>query len=126
MSYVDSNLAAGEQVTYRAVLHWAAFLTVRALLTLFIAPLVDRATSEFAVTNRRVIIKVGLVSRRTVELRLEKIESIGVDQGIVGRILGFGTIVVKGTGGTNERFENIARPLDFRKAVNDAGEAHGR
>lgn len=74
-------------------------------------------TSEFAVTNKRVIIKRGLVRRHTLELLLTKVESVGVDQGIAGRILGYGSIVVIGTGGTRESFQNIAQPLEFRKQV---------
>lgn len=123
MGYVEDTLGAGERVTWRTKLHWTAFVSLKALLTLFVAPLVARATSEFAVTNRRVIIKVGLVSRKTVELKLDKVESIGVEQTIPGRILGYGTIVVRGTGGTNEAFRGIARPLEFRRAVNEATEA---
>ncbi len=123
MGYVEENLAAGERITYRTKLHWTVFVSLKALLTLFLLPLVARATSEFAVTNRRVIIKVGLVSRKTVELKLDKVESIGVEQTIPGRIFGYGTIVVRGTGGTNEPFRAIARPLEFRRAVNEATEA---
>ncbi len=123
MGYVESNLMAGEQVTHRTRLHWTVFVSLKALLTLFISPLVARATSEFAVTNRRVIIKVGLVSRKTVELNLEKVESIGVEQSVLGRILGYGTIVVVGTGGTKEPFLHIADPMGFRRAVNLATEA---
>lgn len=78
---------------------------------------VTSRTSEFAVTNKRVIVKLGLVRRHTLELLLTKVESIGVDQGIVGRIFGYGTIVVIGTGGTREAFKNIAQPLEFRKQV---------
>ena len=74
-------------------------------------------TSEFAVTNKRVIIKVGLIRRHTLELLLGKVESIGVDQSILGRIVGYGSIVVIGTGGTKEPFKNIAEPLEFRKQV---------
>ena len=123
MGYVEDNLMTGEQVTHRTRLHWTTFVSLKALLTLLIAPLVARATSEFAVTNRRVIIKVGLVSRKTVELNLEKVESIGVEQTILGRILGYGTIVVVGTGGTKEPFRGIADPMGFRRAVNEATEA---
>ncbi len=123
MTYVEKSLMAGEQVVYRAELHWVVFLSLKALLTAFIQPLIQRATSEFAVTNRRVIIKVGLVSRRTVELNLEKVESIGVEQTVLGRILGYGTIVVVGTGGTKEPFRRIADPMGFRRAVNLATEA---
>ncbi len=123
MGYVEDNLMPGEQVTHRTRLHWTVFVSLKALFTLFIAPLVARATSEFAVTNRRVIIKVGLVSRRTVELNLEKVESIGVEQTVLGRILGYGTLVVVGTGGTREPFLGIADPMAFRRAVNQATEA---
>lgn len=123
MGYVDDNLMQGEQVAHRTRLHWTIFVSLKGLLTLFLAPLVARATSEFAVTNRRVIIKVGLVSRRTVELNLEKVESIGVEQTILGRIFGYGTIVVVGTGGTKEPFPRIADPMGFRRAVNVATEA---
>jgi uncharacterized membrane protein YdbT with pleckstrin-like domain len=75
------------------------------------------ASSEFAVTNRRVLIKIGLIQRHTLELMLNKVEGIGVDQGVLGRILNFGTIVVTGTGGTRESFANIGSPLEFRKHV---------
>lgn len=76
-------------------------------------------TSEFAVTNKRVLIKVGVVSRRSLELLLAKIEGIGVNQSITGRLLDYGTIVVSGTGGTKEPFKIIAKPLAFRKCVQE-------
>jgi uncharacterized membrane protein YdbT with pleckstrin-like domain len=123
MGYVEKSLMPGEEVAYRASLHWIVFVSLKALLTLFIAPFVQRATSEFAVTNRRVVVKVGLVSRKTIELNLEKVESIGVEQTILGRILDYGTIVIIGTGGTREPFRSIRDPLGFRRAVNQAGES---
>ncbi len=126
MGYIEKSLMPGEEVAYRASLHWIVFVSLKALLTLFIAPLVQRATSEFAVTNRRVVVKVGLVSRKTIELNLEKVESIGVEQTILGRILDYGTIVIIGTGGTREPFRGIRDPLGFRRAVNQASEARMR
>jgi len=90
--------------------------TLFAFLVWFVQWVKSR-TSEFAVTNKRVIIKVGLIRRDTLELLLNKVESIGVDQTVTGRIVGYGSIVVVGTGGTRETFRNIARPLDFRKQV---------
>jgi uncharacterized membrane protein YdbT with pleckstrin-like domain len=74
-------------------------------------------SSEFAVTNKRVLIKVGFIQRHSLELLLQKVEGIGVDQGIWGRVLDYGTIIVTGTGGTKEPFKNIAAPLEFRKQV---------
>ena len=77
--------------------------------------MLDRYADEFAVTNKRVIVKTGLISRRTLEMNLSKIESVNVDQSIMGRILGYGTITIIGTGGTRESFPKIAEPLLFRK-----------
>ncbi|PKP13316.1 MAG: hypothetical protein CVU08_05870 [Bacteroidetes bacterium HGW-Bacteroidetes-3] len=95
--------------------HWIIFFSLRALFTLFIAPLIDRYTDEFAITNKRVIIKTGLISRKTFEMNHSKIESVNVDQSILGRILGYGTIRIVGSGGTKEVFPNISKPLLFRK-----------
>ena len=114
-SYVRSNLLSGERVIYETKLHWIALLSGRALFTLFVAPIIALLTSEFAITNKRIIIKVGFISRRTLEMNLQKVESIVVDQSILGRVLGYGTIMVIGTGGTKEPFHNIVSPLEFRK-----------
>jgi uncharacterized membrane protein YdbT with pleckstrin-like domain len=114
-NYVQQSLSAGEQVVYEAKLHWMIFVSLKALLTLFIAPLIEFSTSEFAITNKRVIIKVGLITRRTLEMNLNKIESVNVNQGLLGRLLGYGTIVIVGTGGTKEPFADISDPLTFRK-----------
>jgi uncharacterized membrane protein YdbT with pleckstrin-like domain len=76
-------------------------------------------SAEFAVTNKRVILKYGLVQRRTAEMFLQKIESVGVDQGVLGRILNYGTVTVRGSGGTLEPFGNVAHPLEFRREVQE-------
>jgi membrane protein YdbS with pleckstrin-like domain len=147
MSYVENNLLPNEQVTYWAKLHWiiyvwpmvfllgavavavgivalglhsgwlaSAVLAGIALLA-FVPPWVDSLSSEFAVTNKRVLIKVGLIRRHSLELLLQKVEGIGVDQTLTGRLLGYGTITVTGTGGTRESFPMISRPLEFRRQV---------
>jgi uncharacterized membrane protein YdbT with pleckstrin-like domain len=99
----------------------AAIITGGILLVLAIVIALPRfvryATSEFAVTNKRVIVKVGLIHRHTLELVLAKIETVGVDQSIPGRLFNYGTIIVTGTGGTQEPFKDIADPLAFRKQV---------
>jgi len=70
------------------------------------------------VTDKRVIAKTGFLDRRSVDLLLSKVESIGVNQPIMWRMFNYGTIVVVGTGGTEEGFPNIADPMDFRKCIN--------
>ncbi|MCF8254361.1 MAG: PH domain-containing protein [Bacteroidia bacterium] len=114
-NYVKNNLIIGETIEYETTYHWIIFVSIRALFTLFIAPLIDRWTDEFAITNKRVIIKIGLIRRRTIELNLTKIESVNVVQSVLGRILGFGSIIIVGTGGSKETFPNIKKPLKFRK-----------
>jgi uncharacterized membrane protein YdbT with pleckstrin-like domain len=81
-----------------------------------IGPLKRNAT-EMAVTSKRIIAKTGLADRRTIEILLSKIESVAVEEPALGRLLGFGTVVVRGTGGTPEVFEKIYHPLEFREQV---------
>jgi uncharacterized membrane protein YdbT with pleckstrin-like domain len=114
-TYIENNLIRDEHVEFETTYHWIIFFSLRAIFTLFIAPILDRYTDEFAVTNRRVIVKTGLISRKTLEMNLSKIESVNVDQSIFGRLLGYGTITIIGTGGTRESFPNISEPLLFRK-----------
>jgi hypothetical protein len=145
MNYVAKNLLQGEIIAFSTKLHWKLFivptLTVcfvllplaylalrsdtKALvlvpLTLVAAalfpPYLQRISSEFAVTNKRVIIKVGVLTTRSYELLLSKVEGIAVSQPLLGKLLGYGSIVVTGSGGTQEPFANIQGPLAFRHAV---------
>jgi hypothetical protein len=79
--------------------------------------IIRRNATEMAVTNKRVVVKVGFATRRTIELLLQKVESIGVEEPMMGRLLGYGTVVIHGTGGTPEPFDRVAHPLEFRKQV---------
>ena len=151
MSYVDSNLLEGEHVTYRTRLHWKLFvppllfalivaiplgwlayagdwnpfawIPVAIALVWLIAAFVRRQTSEFVVTNKRVLMKVGVFTVRSIELLLAKVEAIAVHQSLAGRILGYGDIVLTGSGGTKEPFSTIQSPLALRNAVQAASDA---
>lgn len=81
----------------------------------FIESLIYFKTSEYGVTNKRVLIKIGWIQRTSLELFLDKVEGVLVDQSIIGRIFNYGTITIIGTGGTNDRFPLIPNPLEFRK-----------
>jgi uncharacterized membrane protein YdbT with pleckstrin-like domain len=83
---------------------------------------IKRNSTEMAVTNRRVLIKWGLASRRTLEILLAKVESISVDESFWGRMLGYGTIVIRGTGGTPEPIVMVSRPGEFRRMVQQQAE----
>lgn len=114
-NYIQVNLIKDEQIEFETTYHWIIFCNLRAIFTLFIAPMLDRYSDEFAITNKRIIVKTGLISRKTLEMNLSKIESVNVDQSILGRLLGYGTIRIIGTGGTREEFPNISNPIEFRK-----------
>jgi len=141
--YVDASLGAEERVTYRASISWVVYLVPVMMMGfgaawalaggglpgLIIAiagvlaaagAFIRKATSEFAVTTDRVVVKTGLLSRNTIEIQLSKVESVQVNQDILGRILNYGTITVAGTGGTHEPFTLIDDPMSFRKAVQAA------
>lgn len=81
--------------------------------------IIVRSGAEFAVTNKRVIFKTGLMRRRSEEIFLNKIESVNVGEGLLGRALNYGTINVRGTGGTLEPFHKIAHAQEFRRQIQD-------
>lgn len=74
-------------------------------------------SSEFAVTNKRVLIKSGVLSQRMLEVMLSKVESVEVRQSLFGRLSNYGTLIIGGTGTTREPFQYIENPLEFRKHV---------
>jgi uncharacterized membrane protein YdbT with pleckstrin-like domain len=144
MSYTESQLLPGERIKYQGRLSvlpflpayilggilavagiiglglsvwWLAIAGFGLALPILIWTYITQTSSEFSITDRRVVIKVGWIQRRTLETMLAKVETIGVEQSLIGRVLGYGTIVVMGTGGTKESFKNIARPLEFRRQV---------
>jgi uncharacterized membrane protein YdbT with pleckstrin-like domain len=88
------------------------------LLLPILSPLITYFTTEFAVTDRRIIAKTGLVRQRSLELMLSKVESIGVSQPLMGRLMNYGTVVVVGTGGTKEPFSFVADPMALRQRIN--------
>jgi len=140
MGYIEANLLPGETVVQRARLHWIVFLKAIAVLILglgllyfdpkliglivmavgvvmAVPPWISRVSSEFGVTSKRVIIKVGVIQRRTLELLIRQVEAISVDQSLTGRMLNYGTITLTGTGGVKETFHNISHPLEFRRSI---------
>lgn len=94
----------------------AAALAVIGLLA-FLAAWVRRHATEIVVTDKRVIYKRGILSRFTVEMHMNKIETVDVEQGILGRLLGYGTVVVRGTGSGIEPLSAIGHPLAIRNAI---------
>ena len=81
-------------------------------------------TTELALTNRRVISKTGIFTQKTAELQINQIESVEVEQGIAGRLLNYGSVLVKGTGGGASPAPGIVDPFDFRKAVQELTHAN--
>jgi uncharacterized membrane protein YdbT with pleckstrin-like domain len=76
-----------------------------------------RWTTEVAVTNRRIIFKRGFIRRYTIEMHLDKVESVDVDQTVLGRIFGYGDILIRGVGASLEPLRNIGSPIEFRNHV---------
>jgi uncharacterized membrane protein YdbT with pleckstrin-like domain len=130
-SYVDSVLISGESVLHRGRVSlwphaWKIVVGI-VLLPLFGLGLVFLAwvyivykTTEIAITNKRIIAKFGFISRSTIEINLPKVESVQVDQSVMGRMLDYGTIVISGAGTPNLSIPGAAEPLLFRKHFMEA------
>ena len=131
-SYVESVLIPGEQVVHLArVSKWSLapmlffgvlLLPVVIGLFLLLWAWIRYATTELAITNKRVIAKTGLIQRKTIEMFISKVESVQVDQGILGRMFDFGTVTLTGTGVQSAPFRSIADPLLFRKSFMSAAD----
>ena|SRR5947207_11661057 len=94
-------------------------------VALLLAAVVRRRTTELVLTDRRIIAKRGLISRDTVEMNLAKVESIHVNQSLLGRILNYGDVTVVGTGSSLEPLVGIARPLDLRRKLGEVSQLRG-
>lgn len=119
-NYTETHLLRGEEIAYQTSYHWMHYFTLQGLLSLFIIPLIQQYTDEFVITNKRVIVKKGLIAIWTLEMNLQKIETVNVAQSIPGRLLGYGCLTLIGTGGTKEKFDCIKDPISFRKAFMEA------
>ena len=130
MSYIDESLIEGETIVHRARLTWwsqagiiiIGIVLLVAVVGLFflIAAYVRMKSTEIAITNKRIIAKFGFISRNTVEINLDKVESLKVEQNVTGRILNFGTIFISGSGSSVAPIPNIADPLVFRRKFMEA------
>jgi len=104
--------------------HWIAGLIALAGLLLLIREWYGWWTTEVAVTNLRVIYKTGFIQRRTNEMNMDKVESVQVDQSILGRVLNFGTVVITGTGAGLEALPGVARPIELRNSITGVSHNH--
>lgn len=97
----------------------ASLLAVCIAVYYAISAYINYISSEYAITDKRVLMKTGLIQRRSMEVFLSKIESISASQSVVGRILQYGTITISGTGGSKDPFNYIPNPLEFRRKVQE-------
>ncbi len=131
--YVQENLTRGEGVVYEATVSWVPFvpgLILAGLLSFFIVGIpvliyviAVRRNIELALTNNRVMAKSGVFRRTTIEMNLNRVESVQIHQGLLGRILNYGSLVVSGAGNPQERIRAIKDPLTFRRVLLETQES---
>lgn len=128
MSYIEQSLSTGENVEGIFKFHWFAwipmviwiilgFVTLGLTLPLAIYEYLRLKFTEQGLTNKRVVLKTGIISRKTHEMKLKAIETIEINQGIFGRIFGFGTIKVTGRGISDFFFKSIDDPISVKRQI---------
>mgnify|MGYP004703232691 CR=1 FL=1 len=126
-SYIEGALIKDEKVIYTGNISlWSlaplialGFLTIAVYglgLIFWVMAVIRYKTTELAFTNKRVIAKFGFISRETIEMNINKVESIQVNQGILGRILDYGTLIISGAGTPKAPIPGISAPMSFRRA----------
>lgn len=128
MGYIQDSLSNGEQVRELFKLHWfskvpmviwiiLAIPTLGITLLLAIWEWLKLRSIEQGVTNKRVILKKGIISRKSEEMKISSIETVEIIQGVVGRMFGFGTVKVTGRGISDLVFRNIDDPMDVKRKI---------
>ncbi|MFN8462727.1 MAG: PH domain-containing protein [Anaerolineales bacterium] len=119
----------GQVVTFppfASLLLCLTFAVVLSAIILALEAIIVMFTTEFAITNRRIIAKRGFIRRHTLEMFLHKIESVSVSQNVLQRLLNFGSVTVTGTGGTRESFRAIIDPVSIRRKINQVIEKYAQ
>jgi uncharacterized membrane protein YdbT with pleckstrin-like domain len=128
VSYIEESLSTGERVEGLFKLHWFAWVPMGIWIILGIPTLgltwiiaiyefLKLKFLEQGVTNKRVILKRGIISRKTEEMKLSSIETVEIDQGIFGRIFGFGTVKITGRGISDFVFRGIDDPMSVKRQI---------
>jgi uncharacterized membrane protein YdbT with pleckstrin-like domain len=128
MSYIETSLSEGEKVVKLFRLHWTARLwlvlwivlilpTFGIALLLAIYEWLRLRTLEYGVTNKRVILKKGIIGRQTEEMKIGSIETVEIDQGVLGRILGYGDVKVTGRGISDVVFRRMDDPMAVKRHI---------
>ena len=128
MGYINDSLSNNEDVRALFKLHWfskvpmiswiiLAIPTLGITLILAIWEWLKLRSIEQGVTNKRVILKKGIISRNTSEMKISSIETVEIIQGVIGRMFGFGTVKVTGRGISDLLFKNIDDPMDVKRKI---------
>jgi uncharacterized membrane protein YdbT with pleckstrin-like domain len=113
-----ASLLAGASYPEMVNIGWfASIVFAVAAIVAFFPAWFRRWTTEIAVTDRRIILKRGLIHRHTVEMNMQKVESVDVDQTLIGRLFNYGNVTIRGTGSSFEKLSRIDSPLKLRTTV---------
>lgn len=132
VGYIQESLSNGEEVKALFELHWfskipmviwiiLAIPTLGLTLVLALWEWLKLRNIEQGVTNKRVILKKGIISRKSEEMKISSIETVEIIQGVMGRVLGFGTVKVTGRGISDLVFKNINDPMDVKRKIESVG-----
>lgn len=101
----------------------AAMVTLALAILSAINSFINFQTSEYGITNKRVLMKIGFIRRLAIEIYLQRIESVKVYQSVAGRIFGYGSIIISGVGGSKDPFHDVPYPLEFRRKIQEQVES---
>tara|TARA_B110000285_G_scaffold85647_1_gene98304 strand:- start:71 stop:445 length:375 start_codon:yes stop_codon:yes gene_type:complete len=121
MSYIEKTLTTDEVVISIFSIHKFFYIipALSSLVLIGIPSLLKLVFTEYSLTNKRIVVKTGIIGRSTEELKLSKVETVELRQSILGRIFGFGNIVLSGTGASNLVLKTVADPVQVKKTIDN-------
>ena len=128
MSYIDKNLSTDESFESYFEQHWIVYFSFKFIVSVILTfcivgipfliyNILEIKKREHGLTSKRVVLKNGIIGRYTDELKLNKVETIEIHQGVIGRILSYGNVVMTGTGESFLIFESVRNPTNVKKEI---------
>lgn len=122
--YVSRHLMKNEKILFQTTVHWIMYFRVAAFLTAFVPQFFEQKTTEFVITNKRIVIKRGLNTASLAEYNLTAVKSIFIKHSYLGKIFGYGKVEICTVEGISETISCLAKARQFRSAFENAAKSH--
>jgi hypothetical protein len=124
MAYIEERLEPGETIVYKARVHRLSYIVAIVYFAIMMTPgkFSGLASTRLALTNKRIIGKTGMLMRSSIDIPYKDVYTVTTQQGILGKLFDYGTLIVSGKNGDKVKFKGISEPIDVKIQIDEAVE----